>query len=328
MNFWQKLSLWIGLVALLCLACPTECPAPLIWRKGEGWAWEHAGIPTATNPKEQLDVARQLQQQKNYGDAISAFRRLVRRWPTSFAAQDARLGLAECLSATDYHYKAFLEYQQLISKHPNSPHFETALQRQFEIGNLFLAGTKHKVWGVKWFPALDKAIEVFEQVVKNGPYSKTGPLAQFRIGLCYEKQKEYLAAVHAYEKLLERYPQDPIAEEGQFEIGIAYKKESARAEYDQNAANQSIAAFTDFLVRYPKSDKAPLAEQYRAELKLEQGRGLFQIGKFYEKNKNYKAALIYYNEVIEQNAKSIWAAEAQKKIDELTPRLQPTASAK
>ena len=284
MNFWQRLVWWVGLVALFCLALPTECPAPLIWRKGEGWAWEHGGVTTANNPKEQIELGRQLQAQKNYGDAIAAYRRLIRRWPAAFAAQDARLGLAECLSATGYHYKAFLEYQQLISKHPNSPHFETATQRQFEIGNLFLSGTKHKVWGLKWFPGQDKAVEVFEQVIKNGPYSKLGPLAQFRIGLCYEKQKDFLAAVHAYEKLLERYPQDRLAEDAQFEIGIAYKKESARAEYDQNAANQSIAAFSDFLVRYPKSDKAPLAGEYRVALKHEQSRGLFQIGRFYEKN--------------------------------------------
>ncbi|MCX7887097.1 MAG: outer membrane protein assembly factor BamD, partial [Verrucomicrobiae bacterium] len=191
------------------------------------------------------------------------------------------------------------------------------LERQFEIGNRFLRGERHKVLGLKIFPSLDKAIEIFEQVVKNAPYGKLGPLAQFQIGQAYEKQKDYLAAVKAYEKLQERYPDHPMAEKAQFQIGLAYRKEAARAEYDQNAANLAIAAFEDYKTRFPGHDNAAKAEEYRAALKAEQSKGLFRVGEFYEKNKNYKAALIYYNEVIRQNPKSDWAAKAQQKILQL-----------
>ncbi len=326
MNVGRKFVLWVGLVALTCLALPTECPAPLIWRRGEGWSWERGGLTTGTNPKEQLDVAKQLQANKNYGDAIAAYRRLLRRWPTALAAQDARLGLAECLSDTDYHYKAFLEYQNLISRHPNSPHFDTALQRQFEIGNLFLAGARHKIWGVRWFPGIEKAVEVFEQVVKNGPFGQLAPAAQFRVGLTHEKQQDYLAAVRAYEKILEKYPKSPVATDAQFQIGMAYRQEAGRAEYDQNAANQAVAAFTDFVVKFPKDEKVALAEQYRADLRLEQARGLFRIAEFYEKQKKPQAAVIYYNEVIEQNPRSEWAAAAQTKITALTSAPAPLSA--
>jgi outer membrane protein assembly factor BamD len=137
--------------------------------------------------------------------------------------------------------------------------------------------------------------------------------------LAHEKQQEYLAAVKAYQVLLERYPKLPIAERGQFQIGLAYQQEADRAEYDQSAANEAVAAFTDFLVRYPKSEKAPLAEKNRIALRQEQARGLFQIGQFYEKQKKYKSAIIYYSEVIEQNPKSDWAAKAEKKVAALTP---------
>jgi outer membrane protein assembly factor BamD len=300
----------------------------LIWRKGEGWSYERHGITTAKNPKEQLELARSLQAQKRYGDAITAYRRLVRRWPTAFAVEEGRLGLAESLSAVGYHYKAHLEYQNLITKHPNSAHFETALQRQFEIGKRFLGGERHKVLGLKIFPSIEKAIEVFEQIVKNAPYGKIGAQAQFQIGQAYEKQKDYLAAVRAYEKVLERYPDDPMAEKSQFQIGLAYRKEAARAEYDQNAANQAIAAFSDYSTRYPRNENTAKADQYRVALKEEQSKGLFRVAQFYEKNKNYKSALIYYNEVIAQNPKSDWAANAQKKILQLKQLEQRKAQSK
>jgi outer membrane protein assembly factor BamD len=311
-------------VALLCFMAfttvmPVESPAALIWRKGEGWTWEREGITTGTNPAEQLKIAQDLQAKKNYRNALNAYRVVVSHWPLSASAQDARLGEAECYGAIGYHYRAFQVYQELIKKHPNTPHFDTVLQREFEIGNLFLAGERQKAWGVHWFPSMDRAVEVYEQVVKNGPYSDVAPQSQFRIGLAYEKQHDYLAAVHAYEKLLERYPKLPLAESAQFQIGWEYKRESARSEYDQNAANQAIAAFTDFLLRYPKSDKVPVAEKYQAELKWEQAQGLFHIGQFYEKNGHYRSALIYYSDVIEKNPDSNWAAQAKDKVAKLSP---------
>jgi outer membrane protein assembly factor BamD len=317
----KRILLFACLFGVFCLALPTNCPAPLIWRKGEGWSYEREGITNANNPKDQLALGKQLQEKRQYGNALSAYRRLIRRWPTSFAAQDARMGSAECLTALGYYYKSFKEYQQLIEKNPNSPYFDTALRRQFEIGNLFLAGEKVKVMGLRLFSGLDKAVEVYEQVVKNGPFSAVGPDAQFRIGLVYEKQKDYLSAVHAYEKFLERYPNNPMAEEAQFETGWAYSREAKRAEYDQDMANKAVGAFTDFLVRYPNSRKAARAEELRTSLRQEQAQGLFRIGQFYEKRKNVKAALIYYNAVIEQNPRSDWASRAQQKVAVLTPRL-------
>ena len=298
---------------------PHDCPAALVWHKGEGWSWEREGVTVANNPKDQLDIARSLEAKKNYDDAATAYRRVIRRWPTSFSCQEARLGLAKCLTQMNYLYKAAKEYQNLIEKHPNSPHFEDALQGQYDIACRFLNGEKHKIWRLRFFSGFGKAVEIFEQIIKDAPYSKFGPASQFRIGLAYEKEKDNVAAVHAYEKLLERYPKDPIAEDAQFQIGWAYRSEAKRAEYDQNNANQAIAAFKDFLVRFPNSTKAEQVRQLCADLKQEQSRGLFQIGHYYEKNKNYRAALIYFNEVIEQNPRSDWANQAQLKITALAP---------
>jgi outer membrane protein assembly factor BamD len=298
---------------------PVESPAPLIWTKGEGWSWVHEGVKVGATPADQLKIGQNLEARKQYRHAIPAYRRLIARWPLSSSTPDARMGLAECYGAIGYHYKAFQTYQELLKKHPSTPHFDEVLQREFEIGNLFLAGERQKAWGVRWFSSLERAEEVYEAVVKNGPYSSVAVDAQFRIGLVYEKERDYLSAVHAYEKLLERYPKYQLAEAAQFQIGWEYKKESARAEYDQNAANQAIAAFTDFIFRYPQSDKVPVAEKYRTELKGDQARGMFRIGEFYEKNHYYKSALIYYNDVIEKNPESDWATQAKVKVAALTP---------
>jgi len=310
----RSIILWVVAVIVWGLFVPPNCPAPLIWRKGDGWSYERAGAFPAITPKDQLEQGRQFQAKGQYGDAISAYRRLLKRWLMSDAAQEAQLRLAECYAAKGYHHRAFQEYQALIEKHPNIEQFDTVLQRQFQIGNLFLNGERDKAWGIRWFSSPEKAISIFEQIVKNGPYSTIAPNAQFHVGLTHEKQKNYVEAVLAYEKLLERYPQHAMAEMAQFQIGSAYLKEAKRAEYDQNAADQAIAAFTEFTVRYPNSGRIADATQHLITLKQEQSRGLFHIGEFYEKHGKTKAALIYYNEVLERNSQSNWAIAARNKL--------------
>src|SRR5271154_1418795 len=183
MSLHKKIAIVLLSVMAFAFVMPVEGPAALIWRRGEGWTWEHEGITTGTNPSDQLKLAQDLEAKKQYRDAIPAYRRVVNRWPLSASAQDARLGLAECYGAIGYHYKAFQVYQELVKKNPNTTHFDTVLRRQFEIGNLFLAGERQKAWGIRWFPSLDRAVEVYEQVVKNGPYSDGAPVSQFRVAL-------------------------------------------------------------------------------------------------------------------------------------------------
>ena len=61
------------------------------------------------------------------------------------------MGLAESLTALGYLYKGFKEYQLLIDKHPNSPYFDTAIEREYDIASRFLAGAKHKIWRFRIF---------------------------------------------------------------------------------------------------------------------------------------------------------------------------------
>lgn len=311
------------------VVAPPNCPAPLVWRKGEGWTYERFGVTTtAGNPADQLALACAYQARKEHRNALSSYRRLLVRWPTAAVAQDAQFGVAECLSAIGYHYRAFQEYQKLLKKHPDTAHFDTVLQRQFELGNLFLAGERDKAWGVRWFSAPEKAIEIYEQVIKNGPYAPNAAEAQYRIGLTQERLKEYVLAVKAYEQVIERYPRQPQAEVAAFAIGMAYRWQAQRAEYDQNAANQSLTAFADFLVRYPQSERAPQARQFLEAMQQEQARGLFQVARFYEKQAKYQAALIYYNEIIERNPQTTYAAPARAKIETLNQQLAKTPPAK
>jgi outer membrane protein assembly factor BamD len=159
------------------------------------------------------------------------------------------------------------------------------------------------------------------------------PHAQLRSGAAREKQKNYPDAVKAYATAADRYYNQPtIASDALFREGVSYARQAAKAEYDQNTAGQAIATFTDFITLYPDDKRVPQAQSAMAALKAEQVRGNFEIARFYENSKTlsasqrYRGAIVYYNEVLQLDPNSPYAASARQRIEALKPRIQASTT--
>ncbi len=320
------------LIVLCLLAFPFRSPAPLIYRPGEGWTYEPVGGEgkwRRSRAKDQLDVAQAAFDRKDYSLALKAARRVVSVWPLSDYAPQAQYLVGRSYEARGKDEKAFKEYQRLLEKQPKSANYDEILQRQYAIANKFLAGKWFKLWGVvPFFSSMEKTSDMYDKIVKNGPYSDVAPKAQMSIGAAREKQKNFPLAAKAYETAADRYHDRPeVAADALFKEGLAYQKQAQTAEYDQNTAGQAIATFTDFMTLYPAEPRVSKSQAIIASLKREQARGNFQIARFYEKRKKWKAAETYYNEVVNlslEDPKSVYAIEAQQKIDLLKKRTERT----
>jgi outer membrane assembly lipoprotein YfiO len=319
-------------VALCLLAFAYKSPAPLIYKPGEGWTYEKPGEKGTwqkTRAKDQLDVAQQAFDARDYDLAEKSARRTVSNWPFSDYAPKAQYLFARCLEEKHQDQKAFKEYQKLIEKYPKIAEADEVLKRQYEIANRFLAGEWYKLWGyVPMPPSKDKTAEMYEQVIKNGPYSEVGPPSQLKIGAVREQQKDYPAAVKAYERAADRYADKPqVASDALYKAGLAYQKEARTAEYDQTVASKAIATFSDFATLHPDDPRAKEVNNRIDALRTEQARGSYDIAQFYEKRNKLDAALIYYNEVLLKDPSSGYADAARIRIDLIKKRKTPAAPA-
>lgn len=311
----------LSLVLSCFLLLPLNTPAPLVYRAGEGWTYEPVGGGkwTRNRAKEQLEVAQQAFERQDYKLALKAARRTVRVWPLSDYSPQAQYLIARCLEAKGQDEKAFRAYQNLLEKYPKAINYEEVLQRQYEIANRYLGGKWFRLWGyIPFLPSMDKTSEMYEKVIKNGPYSGVAPQAQLKIGEAREKQSDFPKAVKAYEKAADVYhEQKVVAADALFKAGEAYYKQAKTAEYDQSVAGKAIATFSDFIVLYPEDARVPEAQKIIDGLKAEQARGALKIAQFYEKKKRWNGALVYYNEVLVADPNSPYAEEAKKRIDAL-----------
>jgi outer membrane protein assembly factor BamD len=321
----------------LCLAItglmlvPFRSPAPLIYTPGEGWTYESVGGEgnwQRTRAKDQLIVAQDALDKKDYSIALKAARRTVKVWPLSDYAPQAQFIIGQCYEAKGMDERAFKEYGKVLEKYPRFVDCEKVLKRQYEIANRFLGGEWFRLWDyIPFFPSMDKTADMYGKIVKNAPFSEIAPQAQMKIGTAREKQKDYPNAARAYEKAADRYHDRPqIAADALYNAGLAYQKQAQTAEYDQSTAGQAIATFTDFMTLYPDDPRVPDAQRIIEALRTEQARGNFTIGQYYEMRGKLVSAKIYYNEVVNLllgEPNSPYATQARERIEALNKRIQP-----
>ena len=121
--------------------------------------------------------------------------------------------------------------------------------------------------------------------------------------------------------------QPTIAADEMYRAAFSYNKQATTSEYDQGTAAKAIAAYTDFMTFYPEDKRVADAQKAVVTLKAEQVRGNFSIAQYYEKNKQWTGAVVYYNEVLQMDPSSPYAAQARQRIEVLKPRMQtPSAS--
>jgi outer membrane protein assembly factor BamD len=318
---------------------PFRSPAPLIYAPGEGWYYEPAGSNakwTRTRAKDQLEVAELAFKNNDYSTTLHAAYRILKVWPLSDYAPRAEYLIGRCLEMEHRDEAAFDKYQDLLKKYPRTDSYDEILWRQYEIANRFYGGEFFRIfWGyLPLYTSMDETAKMYDKIVNNGPYSEVAPHAQLQIGAAREKDKDFEAAVKAYETAADRYHNQPvIAADAMYRWAIAYQKQSTKAEYDQGKAGQAIAAYTDFMTVFPDDKRVPDAEKAIVMLKAEQVRGSFIVAQFYENSKTLSTtqrrngAIVYYNEVLQLNPNSPYAAQARQRIEALKPLLQnPPAS--
>lgn len=323
----------IFLLAATPVLAPVSAPAAVVFRSGE----RTKKTPLAPGEEEVNGSAQQLfeaaQEAEHRSDlrgAIKAYRTIYRRYPKDTLAPGAVYRMAELQEKTRDYLKAADSYKIVVEKYPGFNRFNEAIEAQFRIGEMYLAGRAVKLLGITVRTSADKSIDIFTAIVATAPYGKYTARAQFDIGLAREKQNAQDLAIQAYQAVVEKFPDNPIAADAQYQIGYIWLKAAQNGTNDARAAENAKIGFQDFLFRYPHSEKSAQAKENLRRLEQKQTTNAFQVARFYDKQKNYRAAVIYYNDVLRQQPGSAEGDRAKKRIGELRAKvgeaaLQPPA---
>jgi outer membrane protein assembly factor BamD len=315
----------LPLFVLLACGGLITANAAVVFRPGEKAKYVPPGEEELSGDAAELfDIGQKAEKEGNYARAIKAYKTLVRKYSRDALAAGACYRGGVLYEKTHQYLEAAGTYKTLVVSYPTSPHFNEAIEGQFRVGEMYLAGKKLKLLGIPLATSMDRAVDIFASIIRTAPYGKYTARAQFDIGLAREKQGANDAAIQAYQAVIDKFTNDPIAADAQYQIGYIWFTAAKLGTKDIAATNNARTAFQDFLFRYPNSEKAP---QARANLQLLEHKSLsraFDVARFYDKQKAYRAAVLYYNEVIRQQPGSAESDKAKKRIEELRAKVGDT----
>ncbi|MEI6756284.1 MAG: outer membrane protein assembly factor BamD [Chlorobium sp.] len=206
----------------------------------------------------------------------------------------------------------------------------------------------------------DAAVLLLESLLFTSRATALEDDVLFLLGKSYYYSGQYMLASDMFTRLLRQMPSTPFARTAQFMIAKSCEQLSAHFELDQQYTSKAIEQFALYLDIYPVTDSAKVSsdlETYRSLLKLNPenqsykqnyatalaqfsridsvryaakaipvlreklAKNLFFIARQYVQLKKYKAAGIFYDELIKRYSDTVYVRQAWSgKIDVLVKR--------
>lgn len=304
----------IALAPALAFALPTP-----------GWAQARNAADASPAPTQETgDERGDFAQAEGYfanganTQALAAFQRFLKLYPSSKFASQAQTRIAEIQLALGRPTKAFDAYQTLLTRYPDTPNFDAAVAQQILIANKYLNARELKILGLSILPGAERAQEMFEKILKNAPQSKHAPISQFNLGLAFERQNRTSEARHAYQAVLDNYPRSSVADDALYQIAYIHMVTglSGRSQ-DLSSLVLAKETFEDFLQQFPDSPKVAQAQDNLKTIGDRESGDLMTIARYYDWTKNYRAAAIYYNDIIRRQPNTENAEIARARIQVL-----------
>ncbi|MFA5287141.1 MAG: outer membrane protein assembly factor BamD [Candidatus Omnitrophota bacterium] len=286
-----------------------------IWTPKTG-KWVNPKDIVKDNPKAQFEYALGFFNEKKFDDALREFKRLLKEYPKSFEASESQYYLGLIEEDRGNLYEAYQAYQKLIDKYPFTERIKEVVEKEYNIAEKFMSGYKRKALGMV-LPVENPAIEIFAKVVENSTYGPLAPKAQYKLGLVLKGTQRYYEAEDAFNKIISNYPDSEWTEPAKFQIASCRAAVSRSPDYDQGAAGEAKQKFEEFVREHPDAVLSQEAEINIAKLNEKEAESSFNTARFYEKQKAYKAAKIYYTNVVNNYPNSIWAAKSLEKLQVL-----------
>lgn len=156
----------------------------------------------------------------------------------------------------------------------------------------------------------------FDEVERQHPYSVWARRAQLMSAFSYYVSGEYQEAIGAAQRFLSLHPGSREAPYAYYMVALSYYNQIMPVNKDQKITQQALDALGELIRRYPNTDfaadarlKVDLARDHLAGKEME-------IGRFYQSQGLYLAAIIRFRTVVDQYDTTSHAPEALHRLVE------------
>lgn len=303
-------------VSFLALTTPSSALWPFSGKKDKVVPVDSERESQELAASAMLAQARQAENAGKVSKAQGLYQAIVKKYAFTPSAAEASFHNAVIIRHNGKMDDAFDAFQTFIQSYRDSPHFSEAIEKQYEIAEEAKGGKKQRgMLLISMKMNSSEVIKFYEKIIKNAPFGKYAPLAQFSIAEIQQDLKEKDKAVAAYNKVVENYPHTSQAAEAQFRIGSISNIAAQRSE---DASNLLAArdALRTYIATNPGGERKQETEMILHQVNTAEANQSLTVAKFYQRVGKTKAAAIYLNEALKFGSPEV-SAQARTMLAEL-----------
>lgn len=308
-----------GVVALL-LAGLLLASAPLHAQQRydlEDGQWVAKAAADPNSPEGQLDAIRKLVAQDKGKEAKHAADDWIEKYENHALLPEALLTRGDANVARKHFFKSLYDYERVIREYPGSEQFQTAMQREFEVAKLFMAGVKRRLWGMRILPASDEAEELLVRIQERAPGSELGELASITLADYYFDKPQMDSAADAYDLFLINYPRSERREWAMIRLIQANLARFKGPRFDATGLIDAGQRLKSYRVQYPAS-----AERLGVDallIRIDESLAMRDMvaADWHVQRKQPLSAIYLYQRVIQDYPQTAAAQDALKSLNKL-----------
>ena len=200
---------------------------------------------------------------------------------------------------------AFLTLLSACKSSDDEPYQERSVEELYTRAEKLLKDKKNK-----------KAAVAFEEVIRQHPYSKKATSAQIMAAFSYYRAQAFEDALANIDTFLQMHPGSGYVPYAYFLKGLCFYVQISDVERDQTATKKALETFSELIKRFPSSQYAKDAK-FKLDLLRDYLAGKnMEVGRFYQSQKLYLAALNRFQEVIKKYEGTTHVPEALYRLVE------------
>lgn len=312
------------LVLLFCVVA-TPLSAGMSHTRG---IWSPEEYVPWLSVQEHYDAGYQALHEERSDDALRHFMIIVYHFSDSSFYADALFYAGVSYYLQEEYDIANQKFDDYLATRGKLSHFESVFTFKYAIASAYAEGKKRHLFGLSRMPKFasgkGSALTLFDEVVDALPNADVAAQALFAKAALLRKREEYAESLETLQTLVRRFPNHSLAADGYVAIAEGYEARSELEPHNPDLLSLAQINLTKFAKQFPGDPRLEEAARHFATMEEIYARGLYAMGKFYERKKKPHAARIYYRDAIKQYPQT----EAAHLCDERLMVLAQTRSEK
>lgn len=234
--------------------------------------------------------------------ALHNFRAIVCSYPNANCTLDCYFYQGVCyfyLDELDFANEAFSLY---LKKQNNPKFFEETIEYKFYIAERFRCGARKRFFGTKqlpkWASGRGLGLQIYDEVICSLPAHDLAARALYYKGVLLWEDDAFRESIDSFQALIRRFPKHELAPDSYLAIADVYVEQSCSEFQNPDLLALATINLRKFSRDFPRDERIELVEERVQWMKESFARGLYEIGRFYERKGEPEAAAIYFSKAI------------------------------